>query len=150
MPVADTIRTDILAKHIATKFHAGQTYGEKPYTFHLEQVYHSVERGYPGDERLLAVAWLHDVLEDSLCTEAVLRSLFDKDVVDAVVAMSYGGGGMAHNGESREEYLQRVRANPLAAKVKMHDAFCNLRESLMRGDMKRVKKYGETLRVLAA
>lgn len=57
----------MLYKELATKWHEGQLYGGKPYTFHLEYVANLV-RLYSSDERLQAVAWLHDILEDTPMT----------------------------------------------------------------------------------
>lgn len=136
-----------LARHVAAKFHAGQTYGDKPYTTHLESVAHMVKAMNSEDERLVVIAWLHDILEDTSCTEAVLNALFEDDVVAGVVAMSKGYG---FEGEQRDDYLGRCKGNLLARQVKQADTFCNLRESLLRGDAKRIKKYGEQLAFLAA
>lgn len=132
-----------LAKAIASKFHAHQMYGNMPYIHHLVSVARSVGTAYPNDDRLVAVAWLHDILEDTPCTAEVLCALFDDDVVAAVKAMTKQGN------ETRHEYLVRLRTNPIAVKVKIHDALCNLTESVWRCDMKRVAKYGETLKILA-
>lgn len=132
--------TDLeLAIHLANKFHAGQTYGSFVYTYHLGAVAQSVKAAYPGDERLEIIAWLHDILEDTACTEEILRGLFESDIVHAVVAMTM------KDGQSRDEYLTRLATNPLALKVKMHDAFCNMTESFNRNDTRRVRKYAETL-----
>lgn len=128
-----------LAKHLAFKYHAGQTYGEHFYTYHLEMVARSVRAAYNNDERYVIIAWLHDILEDTACTVDMLNALFDKDVVDAVVALT------KHDNETRDEYLIRLRLNPLAREVKLHDAFCNMTESFVRYDKKRVRKYADTI-----
>lgn len=133
-----------LSHHIAQKFHAGQKYGEFDYIVHIDQVRASVKNHFPGDERLLVVANLHDILEDTAMTEEVLRHLFDKDIVDAVVAITH------QKVESRTDYLTRVRGNTLSHKVKMCDSLTNLHNSMKRNDMKRVKKYGEYLAFLAS
>lgn len=133
-----------LAKHLAEKYHAGQKYGEMTYTYHLSMVANSVHKAYPKDERLDVIAWLHDILEDTSCTVEALRALFDDDVVKAVVALT------KLKTEDRATYLARVMANPLAAKVKLHDAWCNMTESFDRNDTKRVRKYAETILALTA
>ena len=132
-----------LARHIAGKFHAGQKYGDEPYTVHLDEVESSAQAMFPGDERVRILAQLHDILEDTACTEELLRTLFDKYIVDACVAMKH------NEGESRHDYIIRCRAHHLGKKGKLADSYCNLRRSLYRGDMKRVRKYGETLAILA-
>lgn len=130
-----------LAENLAEKFHAGQLYGALPYTHHLRAVADAVVGEY--DDRLTIIALLHDILEDTSCTQALLRSLFDKDIVDAVVAIS------KIKGESYESYIERVKANALALKVKICDSMCNLTESLKRKDMKRVRKYSYQIHLLA-
>lgn len=135
-----TIQTDNLAKTIAMKFHAGQMYGEYPYWHHLLQVAESVK--VENDDRLKAIAWLHDILEDTKCTKEILYALFEDNIVDAVIAIS------KVEGESKEDYIAKVKKNSLALTVKMHDTLCNLKESLIRRDMKRVKKYSNQLILL--
>jgi (p)ppGpp synthase/HD superfamily hydrolase len=132
-----------LARHLAAKYHAGQKYGDDPYTTHLDEVEAAAHAMFPGDERVRILGQLHDILEDTDCTEAILRTLFEKAVVDAVLSMTH------KEGETRHEYLIRCRSNELGRKGKLADSFCNLRRSLFRGDMKRVRKYGDTLNVLA-
>lgn len=131
-----------LMMHLAFKYHAGQKYGEVDYVEHLSQVSSSVKGAYSDDERLPIIAWGHDILEDTVCTEEILRALFDKDIVNAIVAIT------KQRTDTYEEYLARVKANELAAKVKLHDAWCNMRESFRRGDMKRVRKYANTILAL--
>lgn len=130
-----------LAKTLAIKYHAGQRYGYEVYTNHLQAVADSVAEG-TTDERLVIVAWLHDILEDTTCSETLLRTLFEDNVVDAVVAMTKFAG------EERGDYLIRLKKNQMARMVKMHDTFCNLRASLMRFDAKRVRKYSDQLNFL--
>jgi (p)ppGpp synthase/HD superfamily hydrolase len=132
-----------LARNLAWKFHAGQMYGNEPYTVHLTEVADSVEAG-TTDERLVLVAYLHDILEDTACTAETLSALFEDNVVSAVVAITRS------KDESKADYLLRVKANPMARMVKLHDSFCNLRASLMRFDAKRVKKYTEQIAFLVS
>jgi len=131
--------TDLkIAQALAEKFHAGQGYGPYPYTYHLEMVRESVEAASP-DERLQVVAVLHDILEDTKCSTAALHALFEDNIVDAVVALT------KEPGMTKDEYITRVLANPMATAVKIHDTLANLTESVNRGDKKRVKKYSEQM-----
>ena len=66
-----------------------------------------------------AVALLHDVLEDTGCTEDELRREFPGHVVAAVVALTH------RPGEPLEDYYRRVRADPLALEVKLADIASN-------------------------
>jgi len=130
-----------LAREIAVKAHEGQLYGEAPYHLHLGQVAYSVSQG-TTDLRLVEVAWLHDILEDTAVQEQTLRMLFEDNVVDAVVAIS------RKPGMEKALYLERCRANPMARIVKIHDSLCNLTQSTRRFDQKRIKKYAEQIAFL--
>jgi (p)ppGpp synthase/HD superfamily hydrolase len=130
-----------LARTIALKFHAGQMYGKEPYIYHLDLVANSLKT--EPDDRLPVIGILHDILEDTNCPESLLRQLFEDNVINAVVALS------KIDGEPYESYIDRVKANPLALKAKMHDTLCNMTESLKRGDMKRVRKYSKQMNILA-
>ena len=133
-----------LARLIAAKFHAGQKYGEDDYTVHLDEVESMVRIMFPEEDRLPIIAQLHDILEDTHMTNSTLETLFDYDTVLAVNDMT------KNSMQTRAEYLLHCMTNQLSRKCKMADAFCNLRRSLVRGDMKRVKRYGETLALLAS
>jgi (p)ppGpp synthase/HD superfamily hydrolase len=131
-----------LALGIAERFHAGQKYGEHPYTTHLLAVADSVSS--QPDERLQVIAILHDVLEDTSCTKEILFGLFEDNIVNAVIALS------KVDGEEYEDYITRVRKNALATTVKIHDTLCNLKESVARNDKKRITKYSNQLILLVA
>ena len=129
-----------LAHMVAQKFHAGQKYGKDSYMVHLEAVANSLKS--QADDRLPVIGILHDILEDTSCSQDVLFSLFEDNVVKAVVALT------KVEGEAYDHYISRVKANQLAKTVKMHDTLCNLSESLKRLDMKRVIKYSKQMQLL--
>jgi (p)ppGpp synthase/HD superfamily hydrolase len=132
-----------LAQSLAAKYHAGQKYGTVDYTCHLEEVANSVTLGHT-DERLIVVAWLHDILEDTTCVVPTLQELFEDNVVVAVEAMTRG------RNEDKQQYLLRCKANPMARIVKVHDSLCNLRASVMRFDPKRIQKYTQQINFLVS
>ena len=108
-----------LAAAVATQAHAQQHRrdGVTPYITHPEAVALRVRRE-PAE--VIAAAWLHDVLEDTQETPASLRAAgLPEIVVAAVVVLTKSGDGC-------EEYLARVRANPIARKVKVADMLHNL------------------------
>ncbi len=133
-----------IAKALAIKFHSGQNYGQEPYLVHLQQVAESVRTG-TTDERMLVVAYLHDILEDTDCTEETLAHLFEDNIVNAVVAITRTQGDT-----TKEAYLKKVKANHMARIVKIHDSLCNLRASVMRFDARRITKYTGQIAYLAA
>lgn len=111
-----------IAEHVARQAHAGQreeATGE-PYTTHLERVVSMVE----GDEAK-AVAWLHDVLEDTPRTIFDLQAAgVSEPVLQAVLLLTRGS-------ETYAEYIEtlRVTRNPLALAVKIADLQDHLREA---------------------
>ncbi len=145
---SDAFRVDVeKASEIARRFHQGQTdKSGKPYfEAHVADVHRRV-----ADESaaVQAVALLHDVLEDTDCTEAELRQWFPDHVVDAVLAITH------HPEEPRPEYYQRVRGNRLALTVKLADIASNtdpgrmaLLDAATRDRL--TQKYRKALEVLA-
>ncbi|TWT30158.1 GTP pyrophosphokinase [Posidoniimonas corsicana] len=124
-----------LAKQIATDAHAGQFRrdGVTPYIEHPRAVASRVG----DDPRLVAAAWLHDVLEDTDQTaESLLAQGVPAEVVDAVElltkspAVAYG------------DYLARVADSPIARQVKIADMLSNLSDG---PTPKQIRKYAEGL-----
>lgn len=111
-----------LAKQTAIKAHGEQKriYGPdkgKPYTVHLERVAAALN----GNETLEAIAWLHDVVEDTDTTLEDLKNLgFPMNVL-------YGVDGMTRKeGENYLAYILRVKNNSFALLVKLADIDDNM------------------------
>ena len=106
--------------------HAGQFRrdGVTPAIHHpRDVVFHLKRRGVTFDQTL-AIAWLHDVLEDTTRTVPdLLAEGFPSFVVLSVETLT------KRDGESYKAYLDRVAANPIAAQVKISDMICNLADS---------------------
>lgn len=100
------------ARLIAEKAHAGQV--DKagcPYIEHVARVADRVEGGVEK-----AVAWLHDVLEDTILEAPDLRYKgMPEEVVQAVLALTH----RPH--EPRDVYYLRVKADRYALAVKLAD-----------------------------
>jgi hypothetical protein len=103
------------AELVARTAHAGQVdkAGSDYFASHVADVAARVARAGYGPEAQ-AVAFLHDVLEDTAVTEAELRKQFPEEVVTAVVALT------KRSGETRDAYYARVRSVPLARVVKVY------------------------------
>ena len=111
---------------IATKAHEGQTYGDKPYTYHLRRVADIVKLN-TNDPVCEAVAWLHDTLEDTSTTYRDLRKVFGETIADAVLELTESDG---YNRLTRQLYTyHRVRQNNIAMVVKLCDRLSNMQES---------------------
>ena len=125
------------AETIARRGHEGQTRrGGAPYISHPERV----ARRVAGDPEAEAVAWLHDVLEDTDETEeSLLAAGIPENVVEAVRTLTKSGD------LEYLEYLEQVRQNPLARKVKIADMLDNLSDDPKE---KQIIKYARGLLIL--
>ena len=106
------------AKDVATAAHEGQMdKAGAPYIGHPGRVAGHVPRHAAAEdlEAAQAVAWLHDVVEDTPVTLDDLARQFPADVVAAVDAMTKRAD------EDRDAYYRRVRANRIARAVKLAD-----------------------------
>jgi (p)ppGpp synthase/HD superfamily hydrolase len=116
-------KLETIAKRIATHAHQGQVdKAGQPYISHPEFVASQVI----GAEAK-AVAWLHDVVEDTPITFDDLRAAGLSEIVIAGVAAI-----TKREDEDYKTYLERVAANPLAKAVKLADLNHNM-------DMSRLK-----------
>jgi len=109
--------------------------GGQPYITHLERV----SKNFNGET--YTVALLHDLLEDcpEWSKEDLVREGFSLNVVDAVVCIT------EIKGESYLNYLNRVKSNYMALKVKISYLEDNMdikRLNLLTDkDCERLKKY---------
>lgn len=128
------------AYDIAFMHHKGQRYGKHNYMYHLDKVAMSVGE----NPNHIAVAYLHDILEDTACTLGELYQVFTEEAVKAVEAIT------KMQGETYPEYITKVKANPIALHVKIHDTLCNLTESVKTQQWDRVRKYSEQIEFLCS
>lgn len=126
-----------LAELIATGAHYGQVdKGGSPYIGHPAAVASLV---FTNEEKI--TAWLHDVVEDTDITCNDLYPLFGGEITDAIDAVT------RRKGEDRQVYLNRVKANSIARKVKIADLTHNSDLSRIKNreltdkDFERRKRY---------
>lgn len=127
--------------------------GGRPYMGHVESVWNAmVKEGEAAVKdgrstlwlfykKCAIVALLHDIIEDTPCTEDDLRSNgFDEEIVNAVSAMTRRPDETYYF-----DYIQRVSGNDIARKVKVHDLANNMDvtrlDKMDDGDLERVRKY---------
>lgn len=107
--------TDVVAraKAIAEQYHQGQQdKAGHPYVTHPARV----ARRVTGDPTLEAIAWLHDVVEDTDATTDTLAAAgIPAEVITGVEAITH------RPGELRDTYYARFAANPHALAVKRAD-----------------------------
>lgn len=136
------------AREFATLAHAGQFRrdGVTHYIAHPAKVVALLTEKYQGEGKepdpvVLAVAWLHDVLEDSKHSAADLYEAgFPHEVVKAVVWLT------KWYGESYEVFITAVARDSTATLVKLADILANLTDS---PTPKQVAKYAKALLFLA-
>ena len=108
----------ISAMKTANNAHLGQLdYNDVPYIFHP---YHLAEQ--MDDEISCTVALLHDVVEDTSLTFADLEQIFPKQVVEIVMLLTHD------EKVDYFDYIQKIKTNAIAAKVKLADLEHNSNE----------------------
>lgn len=127
------------ALQLALNAHHGQfDLGGKPYKNHIIAVGENLKK-MSEDDDTLAVAYLHDTLEDSETSIDRLEELFSKEIVEAVMALT------KKPKEPYQIYLNRVKVNSMARIVKIADLQHNSDISRIKNpekrDFKRLEKY---------
>ena len=130
------------AEEIATAAHKGQ-YDRcgVEYINHPRTV-----ASYVDEPKLKIIAWLHDTIEDTDITEADLRPVFGDEITDAVVTLTKA------DDEDYFDYIEKVRKNPLAIKVKLADLTHNMKPDRIKNptdrDYRRLEKYKKAYAIL--
>ena len=109
----------VRAAMLAAKHHAKQTdLAGRPYINHLRRVSRQTATAEES-----AVAWLHDIIEDTPVTATDLRDLgFSDRVVEAVLAITHWPD------QDYSDYTEQVLANELAVTVKRYDLLDHVEE----------------------
>lgn len=132
-----------IARTIAERAHAGQVdKAGKPYIGHPAHVAVSVE----GD-KAKAVAWLHDVVEDTPMTFDDLRAAgIDDEVLAALELLTHD------KTVPYMEYVAAIRENDLARTVKLadlaHNSDLSRLPEVTDADLQRVEKYRQAMGLL--
>ena len=131
------------AVSIAARAHSGQKdKAGAPYLLHPLRMMLRMDT-----EAAMMAAVLHDVVEDTEWTLERLREAgFSDEVLEAVDCLTH------REGESYEEFVERVRTNPIARQVKIADLEDNMNVRRMSQigprDLERLEKYHRAWRVL--
>lgn len=135
------------AKNLSAELHKGQTdlAGKDYFTAHINTVVGSVG-GLNESVYYIITAYLHDVLEDTDITADELYEEFPREIVDAVVCLT------KNKNESYEDYINRVKKNPMAKTVKICDLANNMDlsrlNSVTEKDLERLSKYSKAFALL--
>ena len=125
------------AIEIATEAHKGQfDKSGKDYIGHPLRV---MDMGNTEEEKIVGV--LHDVVEDTGWTfEKLAAEGFSEEIIGALRCVT-----KTSENENYDDFIERVRKNPLAAAVKINDLSDNMDirrlPYLSDKDVKRLKKY---------
>lgn len=138
----------------ANKYHteAGQyrigKNGEKiPYITHIYEVMKILtnEANITSD-KVLTVAALHDVIEDTKCTFEDVAKVFGEDIAEAVSLLS------RDEGQPFDDYAQKIFTSkkfPWLGTIKLADRIHNMRTYPETKNYEKIKyKYDETLRAI--
>lgn len=125
------------AIEIATQAHEGQF--DKAGNDYIGHPLRVMEMGRTEAEKIVGV--LHDVVEDTNWTFEMLEAEgFSKEVVDALRCVT-----KLSEKENYDDFIERVKKNPLAVAVKINDLSDNMDirrlPYLSDKDVKRLKKY---------
>jgi (p)ppGpp synthase/HD superfamily hydrolase len=120
------------AREFALAKHQGQTYGDKPYDYHLNSVANvcAVIWGY---EEYIITAWLHDVIEDTDTDWNELKEEFGEEIANNVLALT--------NKENKAKTFHGISLFEVATRVKLADRLCNMTETLAKKDKRLAQKY---------
>lgn len=123
-------------------------YTGEPYWRHPEAVA-AIVKTVPHTEAMVAAAYLHDVVEDTGCTEAGLRDAFGNAVTDLVMWLTDISRPSDGNREARKAIdREHTAAAPREAKtVKLADLIDNSR-SIMKYDPDFARVYLKEKRLL--
>lgn len=106
----------------------------------------------PNHLKVIIVALLHDILEDTEITEDYLEAIYGKEILDAVISVT------RKDGEDYMEFISRAEKHPIGRWVKYFDIQDNLNimrfarnteYQLNEKDLKRLNKYMKAFRYLA-
>jgi hypothetical protein len=99
------------------------------------------------DEQMASV--LHDAIEDTeLTIDDLVQAGYPTDVIAAIDCLTH------REGESDEQYMERVAGNDVARRVKIEDINENLANNLRSpgspGNVERIERYRSALKRLGA
>jgi len=127
---------------LAEEAHAGvmRKDGETPYIEHPVKVTSLLFELGIRDDKILAVALLHDVVED--CEDETIKKklyeTFSSEIIEAVMTLS------KPKGYNNNLYYDKIKQNPIATIVKLADRTHNLSTLYSFSEVKKAKYIKET------
>lgn len=130
------------ARAFALQAHGEQPYGSRPYHVHLDAVAELVR---DHGEEARALAYLHDVVEDTAVQIDAIEDAFGRRIADCVAILSDEPGGTRQE-RKRNSYERMARASgdlELALIVKAADRLANMRACVADGNDELLDVYKE-------
>ena len=138
----EKLKTTSIAEYIARKAHCGQV--DKAGVDYIEHPLKVASLVDGENEKVCAL--LHDVMEDTEFPEIALRILFGDEIVDTLLLLTH------RDGESYEEYIEKISESQLATKVKIadltHNSDLSRLKEVTEKDLKRFEKYQKSIEYL--
>lgn len=130
------------ARQFALERHAGQLYGNYPYSFHLDEVA-KIASAY-GEEAIV-VAYLHDVVEDTSTDLDEIESEFNGFIARCVGILTDEPGASRKERKAKtHDKMAKIQGDlELALIVKASDRLANLRACVAEDNEKMLMKYKE-------
>lgn len=130
------------ARKFAIQHHGDQKYGDKPYVYHLDCVFNKLDTSFPYSSRVGAVAYLHDILEDTDCEYEDLEKNFGFVIADNVLRLT------KDKQIDYQDYITIVKGSLISHAVKIADTKANLTQSVLDDNKIRIVKYAKQLVLL--
>lgn len=131
-----------VAEYVAEMAHFGQV--DKAGVNYIEHPRAVASMVSEVNEKICAL--LHDVMEDTEFPESALRILFGDEIVDTLLLLTH------RDGESYEEYIEKISKLELATKVKIadltHNSDLTRLKTVTEKDIKRYEKYQKSIEFL--
>lgn len=125
----------IVAEYVAGMAHSGQV--DKAGVDYIQHPITVASLVEGENEKVCAL--LHDVMEDTEFPESALRILFGDEIVDTLLLLTH------RDGESYEEYIEKISKSELATRVKIadltHNSDLTRLKNVTEKDTKRYEKY---------
>lgn len=129
-------------RNFAIKAHGDQMYGEFPYIFHLDQVVQILENYGINDDTHLSIAYLHDLLEDTIYTDIHLINIISQEILISIKNLTDEPG---KNRQERKQktYIKLSNLKPSSPEliVKIADRIANVTFCIKTNDKRRLKMY---------
>lgn len=137
------------AREFALNAHGSQQYGSHPYSYHLDAVVGLLR---PFGEQAQIAGYLHDTVEDTGTSLAVIAAQFGAETADCVALVTDEKGVSRAERKSKTNARLRATSNSLALIVKAADRLANLVEAsrdLGNGKLEMYRREHEAFRAAA-